>query len=272
MCDGQAAGDCDVMNLTEFKTALNDRLTNLNDQFLTLNDVLAAKKEDFIELYRTDPRISLDESISYLQTAMEAFDPAQPQIDERNSLRAQLAQLQEIAAEAEEIRLRQEKTQQEKTNLEHHFYELQSKLSGAEKQNGELQSVLDSLKLERSNLERDKSDVSRLLQETQARLRDAESAEIEQTRRIKELEKIKICDKFSNHTKNITISLPKRGFFKSKGWSVKYNYNNNSGGAGYCFLNHPNLGTNEILKWSFRVPKSRYTSHSCSKIGMVIIL
>ena len=106
LCDGQTAGDCDVMNLTEFKTTLNDRLTNLNDQFSTLNDVLDAKKEDFIELYRTDPRISLDESISYLQTAMEAFDPAHPKMDERNSLREQLAQLQEIAAEAEEIRLR----------------------------------------------------------------------------------------------------------------------------------------------------------------------
>ena len=91
MCDGQAAGDCDVMNLAEFKTTLNDRLTKLNDQFSTLNDVLEAKKEAFIELYRSDPRISHDESISCLQTALEAFDPAQPQIDERNSFREQLA-------------------------------------------------------------------------------------------------------------------------------------------------------------------------------------
>ena len=257
MCDGQAAGDCDVMNLAEFKTTLNDRLTKLNDQFSTLNDVLEAKKEAFIELYRTDPRISHDQSISCLQTAMEAFDPAHPEMDERNSLREQLVQLQEIAAEAEEMKLRLAKTQREKTNLAQRFHELQSSLSGAEKQNEELQSVLDSLELKRSNLARDKSDVSRLLQETQARLRDAESVKIEQTRKIKELERYKevylnreshsaehkpvgtvgtkpmkekkqvqVCDTFSDHNVNVTIFLSlgiqtERGFSGSSGWSVE---------------------------------------------------
>ena len=293
LCDGQAAGDCDVMNLAEFKTTLDDRLKKLDDQFSTLNDVLDAKKEAFIEMYRTDPRISHDESIFCLQTAMEVFDPAHPEMNEQNSLREQLAQLQEIATEAEEIRIRLEKTQQEKTNLEQRLHQLQSSLSRAQKQNEELQSVLDSLELEKSNLARDKSNVSRLLQETQARLRDAESAKTEQTRRIKELERYKedyinresqnaekrpagivknkpinetkkiiVCDKFSDH-KRVKISLPKRGFFKNKGWSVKCNSRLDKG---YCFLNHPNIGKNEILKWSLRVPKTR----GC--IGMVIIL
>ena len=72
MCNGQAASECDVMNLTEFKTTLNDRLTKLNDQFSTLNHILEAKREAFIELYRTDPRISHDQSILCLQTAIEA--------------------------------------------------------------------------------------------------------------------------------------------------------------------------------------------------------
>ena len=292
LCDGQAAGDCDVMNLAEFKTTLDDRLKKLDDQFSTLNDVLDAKKEAFIEMYRTDPRISHDESISCFQTALEAFVPAQPKMDER-SLREQLLLQQEIAAEAEEIRIKLAKTQREKANLEKRFCELQSSLSGAEKQNEELQSVLDSLELEKSNLARDKSNVSRLLQETQARLRDAESVKTEQTRRIKELERYKedyinresqnaekrpagivknkpinetkkiiVCDKFSDH-KRVKISLPKRGFFKNKGWSVKCNSRLDKG---YCFLNHPNIGKNEILKWSLRVPKTR----GC--IGMVIIL
>ena len=290
MCDGQAAGDCDVMNLAEFKTTLNDRLTKLNDQFSTLNDVLEAKKEAFIELYRTDPRISHDESIFCLQTAMEVFDPAHPEMNEQNSLREQLAQLQEIATEAEEIRIRLEKTQQEKTNLEQRLHQLQSSLSRAQKQNEELQSVLDSLELENSNLAKDKSNVSRLLQETQARLRDSESVKTEQTKRIKKLERykedylnresqiaenksagtietkpvkekkqIKVCDKFSEHNVNVTISKP--GYFARKGWAVKCTTS-----CGYCFLYHTKIGKNEILKWSLRVPKARNT------IGTVIIL
>ena len=72
MCDGQEAGDCDVMNLAAFETTLNDRLSKLNDQFSTLNHILEAKREAFIELYRTDPRISHDQSILCLQTAIEA--------------------------------------------------------------------------------------------------------------------------------------------------------------------------------------------------------
>ena len=138
MCDGQVAGDCDVMNLAEFKTTFNNQLTKLNDQFSTLQDVLEAKKEAFIQLYRTNPRISHDESISCLQTALEAFDPAHPETNERNSLREQLAQQQEIAAEAEKLRRRLAKTQRDKINLEQRLHEVQSSLSGAEKQNEEL--------------------------------------------------------------------------------------------------------------------------------------
>jgi len=36
---------------------------------------------------------------------------------------------------------------------------------------------------------------------------------------------------------------------------------------GYCFLNHPKIKKNQILKWSLRVPKFEY-----GLIGMVIIL
>ena len=123
MCDGQAAGGCDVMNLAEFNTTFNNRLITLNGQFSTLQDVLEAKKEAFIQLYRANPRISQDESISSLQTALEAFDPAHPEMDERNSLREQLAQQQEIAAEAEELRRRLAKIQREKTTLEQRLHE-----------------------------------------------------------------------------------------------------------------------------------------------------
>ena len=86
-----------------------------------------------------------------------------------------------------------------------------------------------------------------------------------ETKSIKEQKRIQICDKFSNHNQNVTIFETKRGFSDSKGWSVKskdYHYN------GYCFLNHTKIGKNEILKWSFRIPKTR----GLTGIGIVIIL
>ena len=160
-----------------------------------------------------------------------------------------------------------------------------------EQQNEELQLVLDSLELEKSNLARDKSDVSRLLQETQARLRDSESVKTEQTRRIKELEResqsaknipvgtvgikpiekkkrIKVCDKFSDDNENVNIFC--RGVSGNKGWSVNFNRDACQGPIrGYCFLNHLKIRKNEILKWGFRVPNHKFKNITT---GMVIIL
>ena len=75
MCDGQSADDCDYMNRTEFETVLNDRLTELDHHFSTITDILNAKKEAFIKLYRKDPRKSGDKSLSRLQALNETFDP-----------------------------------------------------------------------------------------------------------------------------------------------------------------------------------------------------
>ena len=76
MCDGEAADDCDLMNLTEFETTLNNRLAKLDDQFSAISDILKAKKQVFTEMYRKDPRISHDEEVSCLLLANETFDPA----------------------------------------------------------------------------------------------------------------------------------------------------------------------------------------------------
>ena len=144
MCDGQAADDCDFMNLAEFETTLKNRLTKLDDQFATLNEILNLKKEALIKLYRKNPRNSHDETFLRLQAFIEAFDP---------------------------------------TN----------------------QAV--------------------------------------------------VCDRFSDDNENVIVSSCKR--------SVKFYKNKN----GYCFLNHPKIEKNQILKWSLQVPKFKY-----SVIGMVIIL
>ena len=80
-CDGQPADDCDLMNLGEFETAFNDRLEKLDDQFSTIFDVLKAKKEAFIEMYRKNPKISHDEAVNFLQTTTESFDPSNPEAE-----------------------------------------------------------------------------------------------------------------------------------------------------------------------------------------------
>ena len=96
MCDGQPAGDCDVMNLAEFNTTLNDRLTQLDDQFVTIGDVLKTKKEAFIELYRKDPRISHDEAVLCLLTTNPEGKA------ERNAMQRQQEKLQEQLVELQE--------------------------------------------------------------------------------------------------------------------------------------------------------------------------
>ena len=74
MCDGQAADDCDFMNLAQFETTLKDQLAKLDDHFSTIDEVLKAKKEAFIKMYRKDPRISNDETITFLLSSLEALD------------------------------------------------------------------------------------------------------------------------------------------------------------------------------------------------------
>ena len=66
-----------------------------------------------------------------------------------------------------------------------------------------------------------------------------------------------VCQSFSDDNKYVTVSNGKR--------SVKYN-----GGPfdyGYCFLKHPKMQENQVLKWNLRIPKYKYGT-----IGIVIIL
>ena len=83
-----------------------------------------------------------------------------------------------------------------------------------------------------------------------------EDVETVQPAPVMESKQTVVCQRFSDDNKNVTVSNGKR--------SVKYN---GSGfGRGYCFLKHPKIKKNEILKWSIRVPKFY------GLIGMVIIL
>ena len=61
-----------------------------------------------------------------------------------------------------------------------------------------------------------------------------------------------ICQSFSDDNYNVTVSSCKRSV--------------TSNGFGYCFLKHPKMQKNQILKWSLRVPKDK-----SGWIGMVIM-
>ena len=306
LCDGQAADGCDFMNLVEFETTQKQRLAKLDDQFSTIDKVLKAKKEAFIRMYRKDPRISNDEAISYLLTTLEVLDLTnREEIKVQNTMQNQLTKQRKIADEAVEMNMQLQQLlehQEEKNqmvhdankNLEACQQDLQNQLQESEVSRRRLESEKTALDKKFNQKEEDYRRLNRLLQETQTRLQDAELVKAEQTRKIDKLERDSkdaylnrgapsaqkapvgaletkqiignkqtiVCDRFSDDNYQVTVSKLKQGFFKSKVWSVKTN------GAvyGYCFLKHPKIQKNQILKWTLRVPKSY------GLIGMVIIL
>ena len=162
LCDGQAADECDFISLAEFETILTDRSAKLDDQFSTINEVLKAKKEVFMEMYRKDPRAPHDEAVSRFREYIEAYNPTNPE-----------------------------------------------------------------------------------------ELPELETVETVATLPIMETKQTIVCDSFSIYKENVTVSNCNR-FAKA------------INGMGYCFLNHPKIEENQILKWSLRVPKFNYF------IGMVI--
>ena len=86
---------------------------------------------------------------------------------------------------------------------------------------------------------------------------ELEAVETVETAPIIESKQTIICESFSDDNHRVIVSNDKR--------SIKHN-----GGyydMGYCFLNHPKLQKNQILKWSLRVPKFKFPGW----IGMVIM-
>ena len=163
MCDGQAADDCEIFALAEVESTLNDRLTKLDDQFAVINDILKAKKEDFIKMYRSNPMTSQDDAVERLQRTLESFNP------------------------------------------------------------------MNSMEIP-----------------------ELEAVETVKTTPITQSKQTIICDGFSDDNHDVTVSRCKR--------SVTGKY----GVVGYCFLNHPKIQKNQILKWSLRVQNG-------IGIGMVIM-
>ena len=127
------------------------------------------------------------------------------------------------------------------------------------------------------------------LQQTQTRLQNAERTNTEQSEKIKKLERdlkvanpkrgglstkeqpsigaaktvgtaslieskqTLVCESFSDDNYYVTVSSCKRSV--------------NGRLYSYCFLNHPTIKKNQILKWSLRIPKFR-----SGLIGMVIFI
>ena len=133
LCDGQPADNCDFMKLHEFEYNFNVRLTKVNKQFTTMKNVLEAKKEALIKIYRKDPRISHDDAVSSLEKTIEDFDPLNPVGDHNaqlENLQKQLAEQQKIIAEAGDMRARLAKTERDKINLEQRLQQTQIRLEG----------------------------------------------------------------------------------------------------------------------------------------------
>ena len=172
MCDGKEAADCDIVNLADFESTLNDELAKLDDQFKIINDILTAKKEAFIKMYQKNPWVSQKTAVERLQKTLESFDPMS----------------------AMEIR----------------------RLGAGETVN---------------------------------------------TSPITQSKQTIICDRFSDDNYNVTVSNGKQ--------SVRGNdeYDDEYDDVGYCFLDHPKMQKNQILKWSLRVPKFKYSGF----LGIVTI-
>ena len=168
----------------------------------------------------------------------------------------------------------------EKCNLANELKEMKNRNSNPKIE--QLTKDLNAVALSKSQADTEIRRLRGLLQETQTRLQDAEPIKTEQARTIENSEQLRkdayrnqggsstekvtvgagqiteskqtiVCESFSCHNENVTVSSCKR--------SVKSN------GFGYCFLDHPKIQKNQILRWSHRVPKFKY-----SAIGMVIIL
>ena len=72
---------------------------------------------------------------------------------------------------------------------------------------------------------------------------------------VTENKRIIICDTFSEDNFNVIVSSCKRSI-RSKRAKER---------LGYCFLSHPNIDKNQILRWTLRVPRHQ------TFIGIVII-
>lgn len=202
------------MNSTEFEAALNDRLSKLDDQFSRINDALKGKKDALIEMYRRNPKICHDETVTLLQTINESFDPVNPENGSKRDaiqeqlvqFQQQLAQQQEVASEAEEMRRKVERRLDEEKlknqtlfeaiiNLQAYEKDLELQLEEKEAACQELQSAKISLGTKWDQQQEDLIQTNNNLVKTQRektnqerRLNELESSLYETERRNEELQ------------------------------------------------------------------------------------
>ena len=180
---------------------------------------------------RKNPRIPYDTAIECLQKIIYNFDPINPaDILEQNAMKEQMMQEQEIAAEL--------------------LQETQKRLQDAERVKAEQTVRIKNLERYYKYVDRYREDLSVGTIEPSRRSLPIGAIE---TMRI-ESKQTKVCESFSNDNYNVTLSNCKR--------SAKGKF----GSYGYCFLKHPKIEKNQIIKWKVRVSKFR-----TGKIGMVII-
>ena len=227
--------------------------------------------------------------------------------EQLEKLQKLLAQQQEIAAEMkirlaesdrEKANLEQrlielqsilDNEAREKSNLAKELKEMKEMNSNLKIENEKLAKDLKGVTLARSEADDRRKRLEGILQDTQTRLQNAERINTEQSEKIKKLERdlkvanpkrgglstkeqpsigaaktvgtaslieskqTLVCESFSDDNYYVTVSSCKRSV--------------NGRLYSYCFLNHPTIKKNQILKWSLRIPKFR-----SGLIGMVIFI
>ena len=218
----------------------------------------------------------------FLERRMNSFIESKKNICATHNLpNTELEQQQEIAAEVGELKIRLEKTQQEKSNLEKRINELQSILNSETRDKSSLTKELNkikeansNLKIENEKLAKDLKDVTlsrseadgerkrleEILQETQTRLQEAERVKAKETVRIKQMNATKqiiVCTRFDKRGKNFRISACRRSVKGDNRWSSH---------PGFCYLKHPKLRENQILQWTLRVPSRKVRRGTIGKV------
>ena len=206
-----------------------------------MHDVLEAKKESIIKLYRLNPKTCHDESVSCLQTTLEIFDPSHPEEMNRKNVERERSNM---AMELREMK------------------ENESNFSGSLMHGNLTEGAKDEETMQIQTLEGNHEDAHPIQEAQSAANVPDTTAETKPNRGSKR------SLGFSELNFNVTVSNCQR--------SVKCIGHRHSGTYvyeyGYCFVKHSNMESSQILKWSLRVPKIADENSRNSKIGKVFLL
>ena len=237
--------------------------SDLQDEIEKLTRELDEDSEALLSIFR------IFETEDFEARASEAEDSEALDSETGSEIRRLKGNLKEIQTQLqkrnEELQSALDNEASEKSSLIMELVETNKVKSNLHAENQKMTNDLIALTSTKSEADDQIKRLKRIinLDETQAQLRDAEFAKAQQTIRkhaLKETKQIIVCRSFSDDNTSVDISSCKR--------AVRHN---DDDWWGYCFLDHPEMDKNQILKWSLRIPKILKASLG-AYIGKVIIL